>query len=169
MSVNLRYPNITGRSGKEQITQIKSYLHQLVDHMNYELPTLKTESESKQEETSKAYDVQGGTMSYYELRSLIIQQLQEVEDLFDKLSAKMEAEYVKNTELSDAIDEALAKATASGDFKGDKGDPGKDGYTPIKGKDYFTEGEISTIAADAAGKITFTLDESGNLYYELEE
>lgn len=32
---NFRYPNITGRSEKEQLAQIKSYLHQLVDQLNY--------------------------------------------------------------------------------------------------------------------------------------
>lgn len=130
MSVNLRYPNITGRTEKEQITQIKSYLHQLVDHMNYALPTLKSESESKQEEASKTYDVQGSEMSYYELRSLVIQELQEVQNLMDQL----EASYVK-----------------------------KSGWPADR---YMVTNANGSVVA---GKLTFTLDEDGNLYYELEE
>ena len=32
---NFRYPNITGRTEKEQLAQIKSFLHQLVDQLNF--------------------------------------------------------------------------------------------------------------------------------------
>ena len=35
------------------------------------------------------------------------------------------------------IEAALQAAKESGEFKGEKGDPGKDGYTPVKGVDYF--------------------------------
>lgn len=44
---------------------------------------------------------------------------------------------VAKEELPDAINTALAQAKASGEFKGDPGEPGKNGYTPVKGKDYF--------------------------------
>lgn len=40
MSIPIRYPNITGKTEREQIVQIKSYLHQLVDQLNYVLPLL---------------------------------------------------------------------------------------------------------------------------------
>lgn len=35
MSMNFRYPSITGSSEKEQLAQMRSYLHQLVDQLNY--------------------------------------------------------------------------------------------------------------------------------------
>ena len=179
MSVNLRYPNITGLSEKEQIAQIKSYLHQLVEQLNYTLPNL----ESGESESPSA-SAQSDDLSYTELRAFVIQELQEIENQFDKLSTKMQSEYVSDEELPDAIEDALAQAKDSGEFdgpqgiqgeKGDtgdqgpKGDPGDDGYTPIKGVDYFTEGEINSVATQAAGKILFTLDDDGNLYYEVEE
>ena len=53
---------------------------------------------------------------------------------------------VSEEQLTDAVNEALEEAKASGEFKGDPGEPGKDGqdgspgkdgYTPIKGVDYF--------------------------------
>jgi hypothetical protein len=90
--MNFRYPNITGRNETEQIAQIRSFLHQLVDQLNYAIPKL-----------------------------------------------------------------------------GDTGNPGADGKTPVKGVDYFTEVEIASVAKQAAQKISFTLDEDGNLYYEVEE
>ena len=42
-------------------------------------------------------------------------------------------------------------------------------HTPEKGVDYFTEEEVGSVAKQAAEKISFTLDEDGNLYYEVEE
>ena len=126
MSVNLRYPNITGRTEKEQITQIKSYLHQLVDHMNYAMPN----SGSAQTESQQTAEKQGTEISYYELRSLIIQDLQEVQKMVDQLEAK----YVKNS-----------------------------GWPADRYMATNANGNV------IAGKLTFTLDEDGNLYYELEE
>lgn len=142
MSINIRYPNITAQTEKEQLAQVKSYLHQLVDQLNYALPTIGTGGEKQTESTesasSKTYEVQGGDVSYYEFRSLIVQELQKVEDLIDEIE----------------------RDKANGEF---------DGKTPEKGVDYFTEDEINSVAAQAAGKISFTLDEDGNLYYEVEE
>lgn len=163
MSVNIRYPNITAQSEKEQLTQIKSYLHQLVEQLNYALPTIGSGDGSTQSADTKStstYDVQGAEMSYYELRSLIIQQLQEVKRLFGQLSQKIESE------VDEIVHEALTQAKESGEFDGKDG---QDGHTPEKGVDYFTEEEVGSIATEAAGKISFTLDEDGNLYYEVEE
>ena len=38
--VDLRYPNITGKTETEQIGQVKSYLHQLVEQLNWALNTV---------------------------------------------------------------------------------------------------------------------------------
>lgn len=35
MSIHIRYPNITAGSEREQMAQMRSYLHQLVDQLNY--------------------------------------------------------------------------------------------------------------------------------------
>ena len=116
MSVNFRFPSITAGTEKEQLAQIKSYLHQLVEQLNYALPTVGSGS-------AQTIEVQGGEMSYYELRSLIIQNLQDVERRFEQLSAEVESD----------IEEALTEAKESGEFdgppgpKGDKGDPGASG------------------------------------------
>lgn len=172
MSVNIRYPNITALNEKEQIAQIKSYLHQLVEQLNYALPNLGTGDGATQTASGNTHEVQGGELSYYELRSLIIQDLQKVENLFNQLSDKVDADVEK------AVKTALEEAKASGEFdgqdgqdgqNGQDGQDGQDGYTPVKGIDYFTEAEVNSIATQAVGKISLTLDEVGNLYYEVEE
>ena len=50
MSMNFRYPNISGKSEKEELTQIKSYLHQLVDQLNYLTSIIDVGNESEQED-----------------------------------------------------------------------------------------------------------------------
>ena len=89
MSVNLRYPNITAGTEREQLSQIKSFLHQLVDQLNYALPSM--------DGASQSIEVQGSEISYYELRSLIMQNLDKIEAEFEKLSQKMTSEYVQKS------------------------------------------------------------------------
>lgn len=40
--IDLRYPNITGSTEKEQLVQVKSYLHQLVEQLNWALSTVES-------------------------------------------------------------------------------------------------------------------------------
>lgn len=158
MSVNIRYPNITGLSDKEQITQIKSYLHQLVEQLNYELTTLGSVDGS-----APTTEVQGEEISYYELRSLIVQQLQEVKSLFEQLEDKMEDGYVKEEELPEAINTALEQAKESGEFDG------KDGVG-IASTSVTDDGLIINYSDGSTtnlGKLSFTMDEKGDLYYEI--
>lgn len=129
MSINLRYPNITGLSEKEQLSQVKSFLHQLVDQLNYALPNL-----NSGETASPSTSAQSDDISYSELRAFVIQELQEIENRFDKLSIKMQAEYVSDEELPEAIEDALTQAKASGEFDGEQGPQGPQGIQGIQGE-----------------------------------
>jgi len=203
MSVNIRYPNITGFSEREQLTQVKSYLHQLVDQLNYALPTIGTSEGAESTTTTKTVEVQGGELSYYELRSLIIQEIQKIDALFEQLSKKIYADVdtvVENSlreskesgefdgkdgigitdsvinadgELvvtySDGTSDNLGKVVGADGHDGQPGNDGQDGKMPVYGEDFvLTDDEINTIATQAAGKISFYLDEeTGELYYEI--
>lgn len=101
MSVNIRYPNITGGTEREQLSQVKSYLYQLVEQLNYALPTIGTGDGSTQSASSGTHEVQGGELSYYELKSLIVHELQQID-----------------AEVAKAVDEALEKAIENGEFNG---------------------------------------------------
>lgn len=56
------------------------------------------------------------------------------------------SDYITTDQLEDAVEDALAKAKASGEFKGENG------YTPVRGTDYWTEADKAEIKAyiDAA-------------------
>lgn len=62
-------------------------------------------------------------------------------------------EVVGTKTLQELVDYALAEAKESGEFDGKDGAPGKDGYTPVKGEDYFTE-EDKTDFLDTVEKET---------------
>lgn len=61
-----------------------------------------------------------------------------------------------------AVETALQEAKESGEFDGKDGINGKDGYTPVKGEDYYTEAEraemIAEIEESVIGDIDTTLD-----------
>lgn len=42
--MNIRYPNITGVTPEEQVAQMRSYLHQLVDQLNWALSVLESKA-----------------------------------------------------------------------------------------------------------------------------
>lgn len=111
MSVNIRYPNITGLNDKEQLKQIKSYLYQLVDQLNFAIPNASGGS-------GQTIEVQGEQVSYYELRSMILKAINEIDQKFAKLSDKMQSEYVKDEEMAKAIEDAIEQAKESGELGG---------------------------------------------------
>lgn len=86
MSMNIRFPNITATTEREQIAQIKSYLRQLVDQLNHELPSVGSGGSTQ-------------TSDVYELKSLLIQKTQELETMIAQLSKRVESRYVKNSGL----------------------------------------------------------------------
>jgi hypothetical protein len=63
------------------------------------------------------------------------------------LNQKIDSKVDSNV-LPEVIDNALAQAKESGEFKGEQGVPGKDGvdgYTPVRGVDYWTEDDKEEI------------------------
>lgn len=78
MSVNFRYPNITGVSDREQLAQIKSYLLQLVDQLNYAFGAT--------ELSAVASDGQSGNQIYDELKNLFMQEIQRINKRIDQMS-----------------------------------------------------------------------------------
>lgn len=58
---------------------------------------------------------------------------------------------VGTSELNTAVEDALTAAKESGEFDGEpgaQGEPGEDGYTPVKGTDYWTEADKTEIVND---------------------
>ena len=88
-----------------------------------------------------------------------------------KANIGLEGDYISSSDLAEAITDALSEAKASGEFKGEKGDPGvsgvyvgpgdmPEGYNvqidpdgdlsliPVRGVDYWTEGDKAEMISD---------------------
>lgn len=57
-------------------------------------------------------------------------------------------EYKLNEEERQKLYNEIKQEYENGDLKGEQGNPGTNGYTPIKGTDYFTAEEINSIKID---------------------
>ena len=102
-----RYPNITGKSEAEQLSQIKSYLFQLTTQLNlakksaddmeksvtYQKQTIqndKSQSQSNNQENSNSENVED---AFFKLKNLIIKSADIVNAYYDVIEEKLLGEY----------------------------------------------------------------------------
>ena len=121
--INIRLPNITAQTEREQLIQVKSYLHQLVGELNWALASMESGGSSSTAVAQKASGVgvskQEMTTSYNELRSLIIKSAGTVMAYSDAAEEKYKSLYVaqsdfgKYTESTSQTIEKNAKAIES--------------------------------------------------------
>lgn len=104
MALNLRLPNINGLSEKEQLAQIRSYLHQLVGELEFAFSTLGTSSDSiviqsKQGSSPESSANMSGSAMFSVLKPLIIKSADIVDAYYDKISRKLEGVYVAQSDF----------------------------------------------------------------------
>ena len=100
MSMNIRFPHIAGTNEAEQIAQIKSFLIQLVEQLNWMLPMI--EASTGQAGTSNT-DPSFGDISaetFYELKSLLIKSSDTLNAYYEQINAKLEGQYVKQSDFN---------------------------------------------------------------------
>lgn len=110
VNIDIRLPNITGRSEAEQLTQIKSYLYQFAEQLNWALNTMSegTSSESvvlqdkvgnvlEQTEEAKAVD------TFNSIKDLIIKSADIVEAYYEEIDnmLSLSGKYVAQAEFGD--------------------------------------------------------------------
>lgn len=99
MGLNLKLPNITGLSEKEQILQIKSYLYQLVNDLQFALNDTSTKLDTgAATNTTVSAPVKSPSMSatamFSVLKPMIIKSADIVDAYYEQLSNKFEGSYV---------------------------------------------------------------------------
>lgn len=114
MSINIRFPNITGKSEAEQLTQVKSYLHQLAEQLNWALSTIEAGTSNANATTDAVTQADGpgkaqeNEVSFYELKSLIIKSADIVNSYSEQISKKLEGSYVSKSDFG-IYEEATAQ------------------------------------------------------------
>lgn len=124
MSINIRFPNITASTEAEQLVQVKSYLHQLAEQLNWALATIQTGGIGGNASTGTGSGTQAGgpgtsmedSVSFYELKALIIKSADIVNSYYEEISKKLEGQYVAQSDFGtyaeDTSQAILANSTA---------------------------------------------------------
>ena len=109
MSTNIRFPNITGKTEAEQLVQVKSYLHQLVEQLNWALSTV----ESGNSNTAVQKVAAGGAVtkeelktSFNELKSLIIKSSNAVRAYSEAAEERYKSLYVAQSDFGTYTEQA---------------------------------------------------------------
>lgn len=98
--VNLRLPNINGLSEKDQISQIRTYLYQLVGELQFalndsgSLPDSIVVTSKKGSGSSSSLENMNANTVFVALKPLIIKSADIVEAYYQKITKKLEGKYV---------------------------------------------------------------------------
>ena len=100
MSYDIRYPNITGENQTVQFKQMQSYLHQLVEQLNWGLNAIDKQASPDSSASSNA--IIGGASktekspeaTFSEIKSLIIKSADIVNAYSEEISKRLEGSYV---------------------------------------------------------------------------
>lgn len=111
MSTNIRFPNITGKTEAEQLVQVKSYLHQLVEQLNWALSTIEsgksTEATTSAGKTgSSSSEEPKDTTSFNELKALIIKSSTTAESYYERINSRLESMYVSQSDFGTYTEQA---------------------------------------------------------------
>ena len=106
--MNIRLPNITATTEREQLMQVKSYLHQLAQELNWALSTIEAgnSTEVKMPETSGAATKQELATSFNSLKALIIKSSETVQAYSEEAERRYESLYVAQSDFGTFTEEA---------------------------------------------------------------
>ena len=119
MSINIRFPNITGHTEAEQLVQVRSYLHQLVEQLNWALTNIQTGSIGGNASTAPGTQTEGpgtsqeNTVSFYELKSLIIKSADIINSYYEEIRKKLEGQYVAQSDFGTYVEETSQEIKAN--------------------------------------------------------
>ena len=121
MSIDFRFPNITAKDEAGQLIQMRSYLHQLVEQLNYAMKTVESGSSSAASYQNKATPAAAGEdakaqSTFNSIKSLIIKSADIVNAYYETINARLKGIYVAEsdfgtyTEVTDAKIEGNSEA-----------------------------------------------------------
>lgn len=104
MSANLRFPNITGATEAEKLQQIQSYMHQLVEQLNWALANVDTEIERQVIQASSAGAGSSDsntdpTVTFNSIKALIIKSADIINAYYDEINSRLEGVYVAESDF----------------------------------------------------------------------
>ena len=118
MSVDIRLPNITGRTEAEQLAQIKSYLYQFAGQLQWALKTVESGGSTnivlQKESSSKSASKEEHTPNFNHLKALIIKTAEVVtayEEKLDKI-LDLDGEFIAESPFGTFIEQTNNQISA---------------------------------------------------------
>ena len=104
MSIDLRYPNITGKTEREQLAQLKSYMHQLVGQLQWAFNTIDTPNSgnvviSTPKSTVSKLSTLDEQATFDSVKALIIKSADIVDAYYEEISRRLEGLYVAESDF----------------------------------------------------------------------
>lgn len=103
MAYELRYPNITGATEREQLSQVKSYLYQLVDQLQFALTTVESSAVSayapQKQTASSSGPTEDAVATFASIKALIIKSADIVNAYYDEINTRLEGLYVAESDF----------------------------------------------------------------------
>ena len=125
MSLELRMPNITGASEREQLSQIRSYLYQFIPQLQWALNEIgatggttyveqKTSTTVNNSSSSPSTSL-NPTVMFNELKPLIIKSAEIVQSYYEEINSRLVSEYTALSDFGTYTEktEKLVRETAS--------------------------------------------------------
>ena len=112
----IRFPNITGATPEEQLTQLKGYLHQLVEQLNITLENMETDVSQRvnvNPAAAKAAEEKKAQDNFSSIKSLIIKSADIVSSYTEVIQKRLEGVYVAQSEFGTYTEETENLITAN--------------------------------------------------------
>lgn len=117
MSVDIRLPNINGRTEAEQLAQIKSYLYQFAGQLQWALKTVQTGSSTNIVQQAGATSVakDNPVETFNQLKGLIIKSADIVSAYYEKIDSllKLSGDYTATSDFGAFKEETLNQISAT--------------------------------------------------------
>lgn len=99
--IDIRLPNITAPDEEGQLRQVKSYLYQLVQQLNYALANISTGTTAAETAMLQAMTAQGGNggSNFNQIKTLIIKSADIIDAYYDVIEKKLEGKYVASSDF----------------------------------------------------------------------
>lgn len=106
MGIDLRFPNITGDTEKERLSQMQSYLFQLVEQLQWALQNVDTTNAAVAKPTANSLEASTGgggitdpQSTFNSIKALIIKSAEIVEAYSEEISERLEGYYVAHSDF----------------------------------------------------------------------
>lgn len=121
MGIDIRLPQITGTSEKEQLTQIKSYLYQFASQLQWALQNIDTTNAAatvvtptpKSLVSAKTQSEVDAQATFSSIKGLIIKSADIVNAYYDEISKKLEGVYVAESDFGTYVEQTSQEIAAN--------------------------------------------------------